>query len=171
MGAPKGEKSNKPTDKQEMFCREYLIDLNATQAAIRAGYSENTAMEQGSRLLSNVKVQEMIVHLKSQRSKTLSIEANEVLSEIHKWFMCDVTQFINMSLEELKTLPSDVRRLITGFKAKEDNQGNKTIELTFVSKEKAADMIAKHINFFEGPKETDKKEALQIEVLVRENKS
>ena len=42
--------------KQELFVDEYLIDLNATQAAIRAGYSPKTAEQQGSRLLSNVKV-------------------------------------------------------------------------------------------------------------------
>ncbi|ENG5503925.1 terminase small subunit, partial [Yersinia enterocolitica] len=40
------------TPKQELFCREYLKDLNATQAAIRAGYSEKTAQVQSSRLLS-----------------------------------------------------------------------------------------------------------------------
>ena len=42
------------TAKQQRFCEEYLIDLNATQAAVRAGYSAKTANEQGSRLLTNV---------------------------------------------------------------------------------------------------------------------
>ncbi|MCF7672480.1 terminase small subunit [Bacillus subtilis] len=48
------------TSKQERFVSEYLIDLNATQAAIRAGYSEKTAQEQSSRLLSNVMVQQAV---------------------------------------------------------------------------------------------------------------
>lgn len=48
------------TDKQKRFCDEYLIDLNATQAAIRAGYSPKTAEQTASRLLRNVKVQEYI---------------------------------------------------------------------------------------------------------------
>lgn len=48
------------TDKQKRFCEEYLIDLNATQAAIRAGYSPKTAEQTASRLLRNVKVQEYI---------------------------------------------------------------------------------------------------------------
>ncbi len=48
------------TPKQERFVSEYLIDLNATQAAIRAGYSEKTAQEQSSRLLSNVMVQQAV---------------------------------------------------------------------------------------------------------------
>lgn len=46
--------------KQERFVSEYLIDLNATHAAIRAGYSEKTATEQASRLLTNVKVQQAV---------------------------------------------------------------------------------------------------------------
>lgn len=41
------------TDKQARFCEEYMIDLNATQAAIRAGYSPKTANEQAARLLAN----------------------------------------------------------------------------------------------------------------------
>lgn len=48
------------TPKQKRFCEEYLIDLNATQAAIRAGYSPKTAEQTASRLLRNVKVQEYI---------------------------------------------------------------------------------------------------------------
>ena len=48
------------TDKQARFVDEYLVDLNATQAAIRAGYSAKTANEQGARLLANVSVQNAI---------------------------------------------------------------------------------------------------------------
>src|SRR5262249_53478937 len=54
MSSEKGEL----TPKQERFVQEYLVDLNATQAAIRAGYSKKTATEQASRLLTNVKVSE-----------------------------------------------------------------------------------------------------------------
>ena len=48
------------TEKQQRFVDEYLIDLNATQAAIRAGYSVKTADQQASRMLTNVKVQQAI---------------------------------------------------------------------------------------------------------------
>ena len=48
------------TDKQERFCEEYMIDLNATQAAIRAGYSPKTANEQGSQLLAKLSIQNRI---------------------------------------------------------------------------------------------------------------
>lgn len=52
--------ARKLTDKQKKFVEEYLIDLNATQSAIRAGYSPKTANEQGARLLANVSIQEAI---------------------------------------------------------------------------------------------------------------
>ena len=65
--------------KQEAFCREYIIDLNGTQAAIRAGYSERTAQEQSSRLLSNVMVSDRVAELKRERSSRVQIDADWVL--------------------------------------------------------------------------------------------
>lgn len=70
------------TDRQARFCEEYLIDLNATQAAIRAGYSEKTANEQGARLLANVSVQEKIAELKAERSKRTEITQDSVIQEL-----------------------------------------------------------------------------------------
>lgn len=64
-----------------MFCREYLIDLNATRAAIRAGYSERTAYSQGQRLLKNVETQERIAELKEGRNERLEIDADYVLRQ------------------------------------------------------------------------------------------
>ncbi|WP_093231797.1 terminase small subunit [Thermoflavimicrobium dichotomicum] len=60
---------NKLTPKQQRFVEEYLIDLNATQAAIRAGYSKKTAEAIASRLLRNVKVQTAIQQAKKERSE------------------------------------------------------------------------------------------------------
>lgn len=72
----------KLTPKQKRFCDEYLIDLNATQAAIRAGYSEKTACEQGARLLTNVKVQEYIQKRKQDRVERTEITQDMVLREL-----------------------------------------------------------------------------------------
>ena len=73
---------NKLTAKQQRFCDEYLIDLNATQAAIRAGYSEKTACEQGARLLTNVKVQANIQKRKCDRIERTEITQDMVLREL-----------------------------------------------------------------------------------------
>ena len=77
----------KLTDKQEMFCKEYIIDLNATQAAIRAGYSEKTANEQGCQNLAKLNIQERIAELKEDREKRLVIDADWVLQQAVKVHM------------------------------------------------------------------------------------
>lgn len=70
------------TDKQQMFIDEYLVDLNATQAAIRAGYSEKTAYSQGQRLLKNVEVHARIEELKKTRAERLNLDAYWVLKRL-----------------------------------------------------------------------------------------
>lgn len=72
----------KLTAKQQRFCDEYLIDLNATQAAIRAGYSENTARQQGQRLLTNVDIQNEISKRKNDRVERTEITQDLVLKEL-----------------------------------------------------------------------------------------
>lgn len=68
--------------KQARFVEEYLIDLNATQAAIRAGYSEKTAKQQGSRLLTNVAIQAAISDRQTARSERVQMTQDYVLSSI-----------------------------------------------------------------------------------------
>jgi len=67
------------TDQQEMFVREYLVDLNATQAAIRAGYSPKSAMSLGCQLLKNPKIDSAINALHSARAKRLGIESDDLM--------------------------------------------------------------------------------------------
>ena len=69
----------KLTAQQQRFCDEYLIDLNATQAAIRAGYSEKTATAQGSRLLTNVNIKSYIDERMAEKEKDLIAGQDEVL--------------------------------------------------------------------------------------------
>jgi phage terminase small subunit len=70
------------TPKQQRFAEEYLIDLNATQAAIRAGYSQRTANEQGARLLTNVSVASFVQAKMNERSERTGITADYVLDGI-----------------------------------------------------------------------------------------
>lgn len=77
-------KTDKPklTNRQAAFVREYLCDLNATQAAIRAGYSEKTAKAQGSRLLTNADIAEAIQKAMDERAERVESEADWVLRTI-----------------------------------------------------------------------------------------
>lgn len=70
------------TKKQKRFVEEYLIDLNATQAAIRAGYSAKTANEQGARLLANVSIQQAIAEAMAERSKRTGVNQDRVIREL-----------------------------------------------------------------------------------------
>lgn len=72
----------KLTEKQKRFCEEYLIDLNATQSAVRAGYSPKTAYRIGAELLQKTSVAEYIKKLREEQSKRTKITADEVLNEL-----------------------------------------------------------------------------------------
>jgi phage terminase small subunit len=70
------------TQKQQRFVEEYLIDLNATQAVIRAGYSANSARQQASDLLTKPDIQEAVAALRQQQSERCKVTADEVISEL-----------------------------------------------------------------------------------------
>ena len=72
----------KLTGKQEMFCKEYIIDLNATQAAIRAGYSEATARSIGQENLTKPDITQRIAELQKERIEKVEITAENVLKDI-----------------------------------------------------------------------------------------
>lgn len=72
------------TPRQAAFIREYLIDLNATQAAIRAGYSEKTAYSQGQRLLKNAEIQEAVQEAQTEAAEKASITVQDVLGGLKK---------------------------------------------------------------------------------------
>ncbi len=74
----------KLTPKQVWFVDEYLVDLNATQAATRAGYSAKSAHVEGSRLLTNAKVAVVISAAKRERSEATKIDAEYVLQKLHQ---------------------------------------------------------------------------------------
>lgn len=70
------------TDQQRCFVSEFMLDLNATQAAIRSGYSPRTANEQASRLLAQVSVADAVARAKADRAKRTGITADRVLREL-----------------------------------------------------------------------------------------
>jgi hypothetical protein len=72
----------KLTGKRAAFVAEYLLDYNATQAAIRAGYSVKTAQEQGSRLSCNVMVAEAIAAAQADRSERLGLTVDDVVARL-----------------------------------------------------------------------------------------
>lgn len=72
------------TEKQQRFVAEYMVDSNATQAAIRAGYSSRTAKQQGSDLLTKPDVQAALAQLKDAQAERLQISADDVLRDLQR---------------------------------------------------------------------------------------
>ena len=92
------------TDKQKRFCEEYLVDLNATQAAIRAGYKVKTARSQGQRLLTNVDIQRYLSELMQKRSERTGIDADTVLEELRRVALTDAKITGSEKLKALELL-------------------------------------------------------------------
>lgn len=154
-------------DKQKQFCEEYLIDLNATQAAIRAGYSKNTASETGYENLTKPHIQNYISELKEKRNKRVGISQDEILNELKNFAYSDITETLTLGANELKELPPEIRRMITKFKRHtrsydvgEETFTEETIELWFVDKVKVFDMLNKHVGLYE--KDNNQKPSISI---------
>lgn len=97
------------TDKQKAFVLEYLVDLNATQAAIRAGYSARTAEQQGSRLLRNVQVQEAIRQGQAERAERTQVTADRVVQELAALAFANMGDFLTIGADG--TVQMDFTRL------------------------------------------------------------
>ena len=108
---------SKLTAKQARFIEEYLVDLNATQAAIRAGYSKNTASEIGYENLSKPQIHEAIQEAVAERSKRVEVTADMVLRELMLISFVDIRQAFDADghLLPIKDMPEDVARAISGL--------------------------------------------------------
>lgn len=140
------------TPKQQIFCDEYLIDLNATQAAIRAGYSEKTSYSIGVENLNKPEIQNYISEKQLERSKRTEITADRVLEEFAKIGFANVQDFVNggNSVLELKGLPSEKAAAVSAVKTTiNEMSGSITTELKFHSKVAALEMIGRHLGMFE----------------------
>ncbi len=127
------------TDKQERFIQEYLIDLNATQAAIRSGYSQKTAKSIGQENLTKPDIMSRIKKLQDERANRLEITADKVLKDIEE---CRIRC---MQGEEVK-----------------DKEGNPTGEWKFEAHAalKASELQGKYIKLFTDRVEHEFKDGL-----------
>lgn len=145
----------KLTDKQEMFCLEYLKDLNATQAAIRAGYSKKTAKDTGCENLAKPNVAERVAELKAMRSEVVKMDAQDVLRRLKEIDELDVLDIIKDDLSGFKKLsewPKAWRTSVSGIDMKRMVQmdGDTPIDtiiekIKWPDKVKNLEMIGRHV--------------------------
>ena len=129
--------------KQKMFCQEYLVDLNATQAAIRAGYSKKTAGAIASEYLQKPNLQEYIKQLIDERSKRVEISAEAVLE--------DIVEIKQRCMQKVQV---------------RDKDGNPTGEWVFKEQGalKANELLGKHLKMFVEKKEVEHTGTIQHNV-------
>ena len=95
------------TAKQQRFVDEYLIDLNATQAAIRVGYSKKTADQQASRLLTNIKVREYLAQRQADRANRTEITQDKVLKELAKIGFSDIRKIVRWGETQVRMVDGE----------------------------------------------------------------
>lgn len=141
-------------DKQKRFVEEYLIDLNATQAAIRAGYSEKTAGSQAFDLLKKPEIQNAIQDAQKKLSERTQITQERVLQEYAKIAFFDPKKIFNAdgTIKQISELDDDVAAVIGGIDVvvnqsdKDEPEYTKKIKL--IDKKGALDSIARHLGMF-----------------------
>jgi len=141
------------TPKQAAFVREYLLDLNATQAAIRAGYSAKTAEQQGPRLLGNVGVSAAIMQAQAGRAERLQVDADWVLRRLADEAEADLADLYDEygGLRPVHDWPPIWRKgLVAGIEAEEIRQDGSVVgtirKVKLSDRIKRIELIGKHVN-------------------------
>lgn len=147
------------TPKIKRFCEEYIKDLNGTQAAIRAGYSEKTANEQASKLLAKVNVQIYVSELKKSLSDKNEGLAQQVIDELKKLGFANIQDYINPQneIKDLTTITRDnaaavesIKKTVTEFSGGGESSGKKTtIQFKLYDKISALEKLGRHLGIFE----------------------
>ena len=137
------------TKKQKRFVEEYLIDLNATQAAIRAGYSPDTAKSIGSENLTKPDIQARIAKAMAERSRRTGVNADRVLMELAKVAFVNASDVIDADTATVKAdaLPEDTAA-IQSVKVKTFGEDGLEREVKMADKLKALELLGKHLGMF-----------------------
>lgn len=135
-------------DKQKRFVAEYLVDLNGTQAAIRAGYAEGSADVHAARLLGNDRIKAEITEAMQKRSERTEVTQDRVLNELAVLGFYDITDYAEVKhgravLKDTLDIPQEKRPAVVSIK-----EGANGLEVRLADKLKALEMIGKHLGMF-----------------------
>lgn len=166
--------------RRELFCREFIKGditgrgkLNGTQAAIRAGYSPQSARTQASDLLALPEVQDRVAELAEDRNKKLELDANDIIIELLRMLTADPLNYVDADgvVKNLKDMPVDARRAIKEFYV--DTTGTGVVTRTHVkfwSKEKAAELLGKHLTLFKDVLKVEGLDDLAARIVAARNR-
>lgn len=163
------------TAKQKRFVEEYLIDLNATQAAIRAGYSPKTAEQEGYKLVQKSSVSEEISKAIAERSKRTGISQDRVIQELARIAFVNPQKVIQTSNASVRQdISEDDAACIQAVKVKMSESKNGSScerEVRLNDKLKALELLGKHLGMFKDKVEVDgslKAETSKLDELVKQ---
>lgn len=152
------------TDKQRRFCEEYLVDLNATQAAIRAGYKEKNAYIIGHENLRKPKIEEYLAKEREELSKKTKVTKERIIDELASIAFAKITDYAKIidkptqhenNVQDIEFTPTDKltedqKRSISSLKKTRDG-----IELKTHSKIEALKLLGEYFGI-SGDKESEK---------------
>lgn len=146
--------------RQTLFVHEYIIDLNATQAAIRAGYSEDTAYSIGHENLNKPEIADAIQRAMDIRAERTGITADRVLVELARMGFSDIRKIFTDrgQLRDIASLPDDVAagvqqvEVVVRPSGETDENGNKLVEhvhkIKMADKKASLELLGKHLKLF-----------------------
>lgn len=145
------------TAKQQFFVDEYLIDLNATQAAIRAGYSKKTARFIGCENLTKPNIAAAIAKKKAERSARVGLDADRVLYQLKAIATSNIRDFLSYGpngvvLKDSRGLTDAQSAAIEKVTETVSRKGRSTVGFKLHDKVKALDMAARHLGLYAAEK-------------------
>ena len=146
---------DKLSAKRQRFVDEYCIDFNGTQAAIRAGYSANSANIQAARLLTNDNIKKALDEKRLEIAEESKLKVSDVIDELRKIAFSDITQVVSFSAAKAKVkssrkLSEDAKKTIASVS---QTQNGLTVKLH--DKVKALELLGRYLNIFTDRVEVD----------------
>ncbi|WP_295655623.1 terminase small subunit [uncultured Mucilaginibacter sp.] len=151
------------TPKQQRFCDEYLIDMNATRAALRAGYTQATAMN--GQLMEMPKIQAYLKERTAEAAQKLQVSHETLLGELMKVAFANMGDYFGDDgrVKAMQDIVDDKKSAIWSLKVSEGKYGT-TVQLRLHNKLAALEKIAKHIKFYEvEQKKPEPQEAVYVD--------
>ena len=136
------------TAKQKRFANEYIIDLNATQAAIRAGYTSKYANTNANKLLQNTTLAEYIQGLMDERSKRTLVTQDKVVNELANIAFADISSFLKVENNQVEVFDTDSIQHEMLAAIAEIKEGNYGISIKLHDKLKALELLGRHLGMF-----------------------
>lgn len=162
--------------KQQRFVEEYLVDLNATQAAIRAGYSQSSARNHAHRMMTNDDIQDAIARAQAERSERTGITADQVLEELAKIGFANMDDYVSILDDgtprlDFSEVTRDQKAAIAEITSEvymegkgDDAEPVKRTKFKLLDKRAALVDIGKHLGMFVERKELTGKDGGPIEM-------